>query len=192
MVGRWRRDGRTYMNCYYLVLSLVAICLILLVVWLVRAESPAPQQTPLATKVLPSELYTALLELRNAELAALWSRFNIHLIINVGLLFALLAADPNRIAHLHKWPYVGGLVVTAVWLASELTGRYALHFRDAALGRFEDAYLSGPLREHAQFISFANLSWWNPFVRRLRAQILVSLFLILILCLVWIFLFVRP
>lgn len=183
------------MNSYCLVLVLVAICLILillLVAWLVRAQVPAPQQTQLAPGDLSSDLYTALLDLRNGELSALWSRFNIHQIINVGLLFALLAADPSRIAHLHKWPYVVGLVATAVWLASELAGRHALHFRDAALGRFEAAYFSEPLREHAQFIRFANIPWWNPFVHPLRAQMLVSLFLILILGLVWGFLLVTP
>lgn len=67
------------------------------------------------------ELYTALLDVRNAELAALWSRFNIHLAVNIGLLFAVLTAQADSsICKLGKWPYVIGLVATAIWLASDL------------------------------------------------------------------------
>jgi len=181
------------MKSYCLVLAFVASCFIFLIAWLVCAESPAPPQTPLPTNTTSSELYTALLNLRNAELAALWSRFNIHLAINIGLLFAVLTArSDSGIVHLHKLPYVFGLVATIIWLASELVGRYSLHVRDAALGRFEAAYFPEPLGKHAQFIRFADLPWWNPFVQPLRAQMLVSLFLILILGLVWVSLLVRP
>jgi len=180
------------MRSHCFVLAFVASLLIFFVAWLVCASMPTSPQTQFpANDSVSSELYTALLDLRNTELAALWSRFNIHLAVNVGLLVALLAASDEKIGKFGMWPYTLGLVAVMVWLASDVAGRHALHTRDAALGRFEDAYFSAPLRDYAQFIPLANLPWWNPFVQQLRGQMLVSWFLILAFGFVWAALFLK-
>src|SRR6266478_5183756 len=92
------------------------------------------EETPPEELLTAKELIGPLMLMRNIELQVLWSRFNIYLLVNSGLLFAYFSTPQQSVLALY-WP-VGpalGLFLTSLWLLSESRGRDALDRRDRDL-----------------------------------------------------------
>jgi hypothetical protein len=81
-------------------------------------------------------LYSALVSIRNAELTAYWTRYNIQSAINFGLLAAALASSENSFIGKHMvYAAIAGLILTLIWIVfvvkgkKLLTGRWERHIR---------------------------------------------------------------
>jgi hypothetical protein len=103
-------------------------------------------------------LYADLIAVRNQELNALWTRFNIHLLINGGLLVAALSAPADSLARRPE-AYLFGGSLTGLWYISDRVGRQALHFWDSKLKDYEDCYWSG---SRPYFSVFGELPGFGP------------------------------
>jgi hypothetical protein len=82
------------------------------------------------------EVLNMLVSLRNTELAALWARFNIHLVVNGGLIATLINIDEQSLGSLYVPAFFFGLLLNIVWLISEYFGRITLKYRDSMLNEF--------------------------------------------------------
>jgi hypothetical protein len=117
--------------------------LVYIVLWvLLRRPATLTKQAvepePALTKNM--NLYSEVVGVRNLELTTLWTRFNIHLLVNGGFLLATLAVERKTNSLLNDLsfvPYLFGLALSVLWLCSELCGRHTLHQRDAKVGEFE-------------------------------------------------------
>jgi len=129
-----------------------------------------------------NELYASVLEVRNKELDVLWMRFNIHFLVNGGFLIAVLSASSESVLRsAGKIPYWFGLIIAILWLLSEISGRFSLHYRDGKIRVFEDTFWTG-----TEMKNFRLFESKTPFC--LRLQMIVSIFLILIIIAAWILL----
>ena len=105
------------------------------------ATTQAVEPNPALNKNL--DLYSEVVGVRNVELTTLWTRFNIHLLVNGGFLLAILAVErktDSLLKDLSFVPYLFGLALSVLWLCSELCGRYTLHQRDAKVREFEQRF----------------------------------------------------
>lgn len=126
----------------------------------------------------PLTLYSSVIEVRNTELQLIWTRFNIHLLVNGGLLVAFLTS-PNA-SPLHTAPIsvpLIGLSLGVVWLASELAGRYNLNHFNVKVKQFEDTFW-----DEGKLAQYRLLGDRTPALRR---QGKVSLLLIGIFLTAW-------
>ena len=83
-------------------------------------------------------LHASLIAVRNLELQMLWTRFNIHLVVNGGFLLAFLSAGKeSTLAGLGGAPHFFGLLLAGLWLWSEIVGRDNLHHYDRKVGAIE-------------------------------------------------------
>jgi hypothetical protein len=89
--------------------------------------SPSPDQ------------YESLVAVRNAELATYWTRYNVQVVLNGGLLVAAFASDSGkRLADLPiGWVSLGGVALAAVWFVMVLQGKASIHRWDKQLQCFE-------------------------------------------------------
>ncbi|MDP2157987.1 MAG: hypothetical protein Q8K68_09795 [Nitrospirota bacterium] len=88
------------------------------------------------TKEKSEALYSALVSIRNVELTAYWTRYNIQSAINFGLLAATLASSEDSFIGKHiTYAAIAGLILTLIWLTfvvkgkELLTGRWERHIR---------------------------------------------------------------
>ena len=135
------------------------------------------------------DLYAQLIAVRNQELSLLWTRFNLHLVINGGLLVAVYSTD--KVTGLGRKPFSFGVLLTILWLLSELAGRQALRHWDQKLGDFERLYWGSSLG----FRLFSNLPCYNLFpikARNLRHQGWISIAVILVFMVGWVLLLFYP
>lgn len=98
-----------------------------------------------------SELFGTVVDIRNTELATLWARFNIHLVVNGGLIVMLITTDQSKLGSLSIPSYVFGLFLGVLWLLSERFGRAALKHRDAKVREFEEKYFKNDLQNYMLF-----------------------------------------
>lgn len=87
-----------------------------------------------------SELFATIVETRNVELTMHWTRFNIYLLVNGGLLIAVLTANSSKLDSLGRAPYWFGLVFSILWFISESAGRLSLHHRDRQIEAFQEKF----------------------------------------------------
>jgi len=129
-----------------------------------------------------NELYASVLEVRNKELNVLWTRFNIHFLVNGGFLIAVLSAgDKSVLRSAGEISYWFGFIIAILWLLSEISGRCSLHYRDGKVRAFEDTFWT-----RTEMKNFRLFESKTPF--RLRFQMIVSILLILIFVAAWILL----
>ena len=88
------------------------------------------------TKETSEALYSALVSVRNVELTAYWTRYNIQSAINFGLLAAALASSADSfIGKNMVYAAIAGLILTLIWITfvvkgkKLLTGRRERHIR---------------------------------------------------------------
>jgi len=98
-----------------------------------------------------SEMFGAVVDIRNAELATLWSRFNIHLVVNGGLIVLLITMDQTKLGSVYVPSYLFGLFLCILWLVAERFGRAALRHRDAKVREFEEQYFKDALENYKLF-----------------------------------------
>ena len=128
-----------------------------------------------------NDLFTTIVDVRNTELSALWTRFNIHLLMNGGYLLAILgASDGSMLSASGKFAYLFGLVLTVVWLLAERAGRYTLHYRDKKICDFEDLYWKNTPLADFKFFRDTPAGFLN--------QSYVSIAVILVFATAWLFL----
>lgn len=61
--------------------------------------------------------YTALVNVRNTELSAYWTRYNIQVVLNLGLVVACLSAKSDSIIGKHlSWVSLCGILLAIIWL----------------------------------------------------------------------------
>jgi len=132
--------------------------------------------------MLPNnDLFGTVVEVRNVELQSLWTRFNIHLLVNGGFLVTFVTAqDKPLLQSAGKWPYYFGLLFSILWLCSEISGRISLHHRDKKISDFETNFWMGTLLE--KYLFFRETPWY------LRLQMFVSILFILLIIFAWVFL----
>lgn len=170
---------------------LIAIVIWALVILLAcRFASDARLVEPVQPTSAPGGIsYADLLSLRNTELSTLWTRFNLHLLINSGLLSILLSVGTPRA--LSSWPvgpYVFGFFLSLLWLLAELAGRLALHTRDAKLREFELRFWPRTTEGTLAFTVFGDIPPSNPLSLtplRFRWQMGISWLVILAFMLAW-------
>ena len=82
-------------------------------------------------------LYTALVDVRNTELAVYWTRYNIQSAINFGLLAAVLASNSDSFIRKYiEFTAPAGFLLALIWLLflvkgkQLLTGRWERHIRN--------------------------------------------------------------
>lgn len=97
-------------------------------------NKPADNHQPPAEK--PEPLYAALVQIRNAELAAHWARYNIQLAVNFGLLVAVVSRrEDSLVAHRIHCISIIGVVLALIWFwfarqsTKRLSGRWEKHLR---------------------------------------------------------------
>lgn len=154
------------------------------------ATMPAVEPDPALTKNL--DLYSEVVGVRNVELTTLWTRFNIHLLLNGGFLLAILAVErktDSLLKDLSFVPYLFGLALSVLWLCAELCGRHTLHQRDAKLREFERRFW--PQGGFEVFRAVADAHSLCVFGQDgFRYQMAVSLAIIFIFVSAWTFLLV--
>ena len=84
-------------------------------------------------------LYVAYVQIRNAELAAHWQRYNFQLAVNFGLLLAVVirAGDPFVAAHLHVITIIGA-ELALIWLLLSVQSKKAVNTWENRLRIYED------------------------------------------------------
>jgi hypothetical protein len=102
------------------------------------------------------EILNMFASLRNTELAALWTRFNIHLIVNGGLIATLINIDDEELGTLYVPAYVFGLVLNVIWLLSEYFGRATLTYRDRQLRDCYAVFASDGIKESECILDYPN------------------------------------
>lgn len=76
------------------------------------------------TKKTREPQYTALVNIRNTELAAYWTRYNIQAVLNLGLLVAALSAKSGSMIAQHIIPVAFlGSCLSAIWLCLTIWGK---------------------------------------------------------------------
>jgi hypothetical protein len=96
-------------------------------------NSPPPAE-------MPEALYAALVQIRNAELAVHWMRYNIQFAVNSGLLavVAMKARDSFVAAHLHCIAIIG-VELALIWFLFAAQGRKTINSRwEKRLRNYED------------------------------------------------------
>lgn len=79
------------------------------------------------TKEKSEPLYSALVSIRNVELTAYWTRYNIQSAINFGLLAATLASSGDSFIGKHiTYAAIAGLILTLIWLTFVVKGKKLL------------------------------------------------------------------
>ena len=132
-----------------------------------------------------SQLFSAIVDARNTELGVLWARFNIHLVVNGGLLIAVLTngGDLGKGLGLARWMAPAfGLVLGFLWLLSEQIGRDALSHRDSKIAEFEKKFFDEELQSFAVF---------RDIPATLYRQARISISLIVVFLIAWGFLTFR-
>jgi len=83
--------------------------------------------------------YESLVAVRNAELETYWTRYNIQVLLNGGLLVAAFASESGtRFAGLPIWLVsLGGVALAIVWLIMVIQGKAWIHRWDEQLSLFE-------------------------------------------------------
>lgn len=86
-----------------------------------------------------AEQYESLVAVRNAELETYWTRYNIQVVLNGGLLVAAFASESGtRLAGLPIWLVsLGGAALAIVWLIMVVQGKGWIHRWDEQLSLFE-------------------------------------------------------
>jgi hypothetical protein len=86
-----------------------------------------------------TDQYASLVAVRHAELETYWTRYNIQVVLNGGLLVAAFATESrSRLAGLPIWLVsLGGVALAIVWLIMVLQGKAWVHRWDAQLSLFE-------------------------------------------------------
>jgi len=127
------------------------------------------------------ELFSALVELRNSELTALWARFNCHLLVNAGYLVAFVSCATDTLLKKLGWmPYISGIFLAGIWILSELKRRRTLNMRDDKIKNLEQIFWTQePLSD---FQVFRN----RP--KELKVQARISMVLIIGFISAWILL----
>jgi len=89
--------------------------------------------------------YTAIINVRNTELAAYWTRYNIQAVLNVGLLAAIISAKSDSIIVRHQIiAVVGGLILSFIWLLFAIKGKHLITKRwDKHIREYEKEVLPG-------------------------------------------------
>jgi hypothetical protein len=112
-------------------------------------EHKAPDALhPPADKSEP--LYAAFVQIRNTELAAHWTRYNIQFAVNFGLLVAVLSRSENSlVAHRIHCISIVGFMLTLVWFWCAVQGKKLVSGRwEKHLRIYENAV---PRPEHRLF-----------------------------------------
>jgi hypothetical protein len=126
-------------------------------------------------------IYAAAVEMRNKELEMLWHRFNIHLVVNGGLLVAYLSTlHEGFLASLGIAPHVFGFLLSMLWLCSEWSGRRNLLFFDSRVISIETKMLI--TEEDAEHYGVLSHMERAPYLNR---QSRVSLLVIAVFVLAW-------
>ncbi len=90
-------------------------------------------------------IYTALVNVRNAELSVYYTRYNILAVINFGLIAAVLATaqDSRFLSPLPLWIVLGGAALSLVWLGFAVVGKRLFTERwEGYLQRYETEILA--------------------------------------------------
>lgn len=90
---------------------------------------------------MPSlDQYESFVAVRNAEVATYWTRYNVQVVLNGGLLVAAFASKTGeRLAQLPiGWVSSGGIALAIVWLVMLLQGKALIHRWDRELKQFEE------------------------------------------------------
>jgi hypothetical protein len=76
-----------------------------------------------------TDQYASLVAVRHAELETYWTRYNIQVVLNGGLLVAAFATESrSRLAGLPIWLVsLGGVALAIVWLIMVLQGKAWVH-----------------------------------------------------------------
>jgi hypothetical protein len=100
---------------------------------------------------LPREQqYAALVNVRNTELAAYWTRYNIQAVLNLGLTVATLSSKPDSfIGRNVIFAAAVGIILALIWLFFTIYGKRLFTERwERHIVRYEQAFLP---REHRLF-----------------------------------------
>lgn len=83
--------------------------------------------------------YESLIAVRNAELTTYWTRYNLQVGLNGGLLVAAFASESGkRIAEIPiGWVSLGGATLAIIWLVMIQLGKASIHRWDEQLQLFE-------------------------------------------------------
>lgn len=134
------------------------------------------------------ERFTAYVAMRNTELQMLWTRFNLHLVLNSGFLFAYFSSD--AVKSVAPAPQLFGLAFVALWLLSERAGRRNLKHFDNRIGNLELEHCGRKAIRCKSFSEGCSVLCKGPHF--LRCQAWVSVALIGLFASVWIFLLCQP
>lgn len=88
-----------------------------------------------------ADQYESLVAVRNTELETYWTRYNVQVVLNGGLLVAVLGRQSDdRIGTLPIWLVCfGGIILAACWFVMVLQGKRWIHRWDKQLSQFEQA-----------------------------------------------------
>ena len=83
--------------------------------------------------------YQHIISVRNTELQALWARYNIQSVINVGFIVAIMGLpERSRLALVPGWVIlVSGLLLACVWVWTAVSGRRWLSYWNTKLAELE-------------------------------------------------------
>ncbi|MBN2267757.1 MAG: hypothetical protein JW725_05480 [Candidatus Babeliaceae bacterium] len=86
--------------------------------------------------------YTGLINVRNAELAAYWTRYNIQAVLNLGLLVAAVSAKPDSfIGQYIFYASIVGFCLALIWLFMTIWSKRLIAKRwDKYIRRYERCY----------------------------------------------------
>ena len=133
--------------------------------------------------------YTALINVRNAELAAYWTRYNIQAVLNLGFLVAIFSGKSNSLIHDHLLlSSIFGLILSIIWLFITVYGKRLITERwDAHIRQYEECH-SEELYPLFTLVDSeeSNKGWWRRnlhnlnFLARAVPLILIILWLLAI------------
>lgn len=142
------RIGEVAVPCWLSVISMLS--LVALSSWgllLIRGSPTEERETPASESdthpdraaAQAAAQYDAIVAVRNAELQSYWTRYNIQVILNGGLIVAVLAVDRAVLkGRINLWFLAsGGFALSLSWVIMILRGKVALHRWDGFLARLE-------------------------------------------------------
>ena len=111
----------------------------------------------------PHALYVAYVQIRNAELAAHWQRYNFQLAVNFGLLLGVVlrAHDSFVAAHLHVITIIGA-ELSLIWLLLSLQSKKLINKWENHLRACEDTMARPENRLFQKMADEESMkSWWR-------------------------------
>jgi hypothetical protein len=132
--------------------------------------------------------YTALINVRNTELAAYWTRYNIQAVLNFGLLAAALSSKSDSLINRHIFPVaIVGLLLSTIWLLMTIWSKKLITQQwDKYIRQYENKY---PNELFQLFVSVEveenKKEFWNGLTKHWKNLNILTRVVPLILMVVW-------